>query len=180
MGLNDSCCRGRGGTPVRFRIERYTYKGSLSITAVDIRPVFRTDVPDPQLHREVSVVDHIVPGSHEPIGSVFLRRESGGKLYLSQADVADAHRDKCQTLKGRAHAWHGVAPPANQHPTCEQQWWCSTAKPRSWLSQSGSNRVASLSVDRVVPCAVGTPCSVRWALVSGSRQIGGRSRGRRR
>jgi hypothetical protein len=72
-------------------------------------------------HREVSVVEHILKGLHQPIASVFLKRSSGDKLYLSIADVAESHKERFPNLCVGDHVWHGVAPPHG-----DQRTWRAT------------------------------------------------------
>jgi hypothetical protein len=104
------------GNLVHFRIARYTHRDKPSAKAVDIRSAFPVGVADPEAHREISVVDRLVPGSLGSLGYVFLRRKNGDSLYLSSADVADRFKSQFQELRVGQHVWHGVQPPVDKRP----------------------------------------------------------------
>src|SRR5580700_6762861 len=60
------------GSPIRFKLSKYLYRGEPSAKAVEVQSIFSADVENVQDHREVSVVEHILKGSRQPIASVFL------------------------------------------------------------------------------------------------------------
>jgi hypothetical protein len=95
------------GSPVRFRMQKYTRNGEPAVKAAEVCAIFPTDVPEPESHRECAVVETIVRGS------VFLRRESGDQLHLCRSGVADDHRHRFDELRVGDHIWCGVQPPTD-------------------------------------------------------------------
>lgn len=105
------------GNLVRFRLAKHIHRGQQVAKATYVESVFGVDTAGVANHREVSIVNNIVTGSHRPIASVFLKRSSGDKLYLGYDGVAEAHQDQVQHLKLGDHVWHGVAPPLGNQRT---------------------------------------------------------------
>jgi hypothetical protein len=100
------------GTPVRFRIEQYAHpEKQLRLKAVEVTPVFMTDVENPESHRECSVVHNFVIGSGK-YRAAFLDRESGDQALLTYENVSADHKDLFPKLKVGDHVWHGVIPPS--------------------------------------------------------------------
>jgi hypothetical protein len=110
------------GSPIRFKLSKYLYRGEPSAKAVEVQSIFSADVENVQDHREVSVVEHILKGSRQPIASVFLKRRSGDKLYLGIEDVAADHKEGFRRLRVGDHVWSGIAPPLGN-----QRTWRATA-----------------------------------------------------
>jgi hypothetical protein len=104
------------GSRVKFKLTKYLYKDQPSAKAVEVQSIFPSDAADPN-HREVSVVEHVIKGSHQPIASVFLKRSSGDKLYLTSCSVAAGHKDRFHNTRIGDHVWSGVKPPTDGHPT---------------------------------------------------------------
>lgn len=101
------------GSLVLFRVVKNMHRGEPSARAVDVTPVFGSDVADPESHRECTLVEHIVGPS-----SVFLRREGGDRLHLRRCEVAENHRDRFGDLRVGHHVWCGVrAPESSKFPT---------------------------------------------------------------
>jgi hypothetical protein len=105
------------GALVRFQLGRHLHRGQPAAKAIDVRSIFKTDIPEPETHREVSVVDHILKGTREPIAAVFLKRECGDKLYLSCDGVVREFRDRWKTLQVASRVYHGVAAPTERQKT---------------------------------------------------------------
>jgi cold shock CspA family protein len=99
------------GNLVRFRLDTHIHRGEKRAIARDVTSIFPTDVRGPENHREISVVDRIVPGKREPIAAAFLVRECGDKLYLNCDGVANAHKHRFRYLRVGQHVWHGIEPP---------------------------------------------------------------------
>jgi len=93
------------GAPVRFRTVKCLHRGQPSTKAIEVQSVFPTDVPDPESHREVSVVERIIPGA------VFLARDHGDQAFLTLDGVAPEHQHKFHKLRVGDHVYHGVRPP---------------------------------------------------------------------
>jgi hypothetical protein len=94
------------GNLVHFRLEKYEYKGSPSVKAIDITSVFPTDVEDVAAHREISVVHNLRPRA------AFLRRSCGEDAILAVGNVAEQFIEKFYDIKVGQRVWHGVESPA--------------------------------------------------------------------
>lgn len=101
----------QAGNDVRFRIVKSSYRDAPSCKAVEIVPIFPTDVPDPEKHREISRVER-VGKAH-----VILRRKSGDQLYLHQRDVVDEFRPRWAALHEGSKVYHGVCGPGEKCAT---------------------------------------------------------------
>lgn len=106
------------GSPLRFKIIMSLNRGELRPTAVEVTPLFPSDVEDPEAHREVSRVERLC------FRGVYLRRETGGQLYLSIDNILPEFRTRFSALRQGDLVWHGVKPPTK---VGTQTTWCAVA-----------------------------------------------------
>ena len=109
------------GSQVNFKIVKAPWRGELRPCAVGVTPIFASNVPDPEKHREVSTVERLAPSG------IFLRRKTGEELFLNLSDVLPEFHARIATLRVSDHVFHGVAP-SIKNSTAHFTWRATAAE----------------------------------------------------